>query len=68
MINENSLQFNVVCKRDNIAGSSGATAAERMSHHLAEAANDVRDLLLPTLRDGAAAANAAGGGKREVKL
>ena len=57
MINENSLQFNIVCKRDNIAGGNGATAAERMSFHLAEAASDVRDLLLPSLE-----------GKREAKL
>ena len=60
MINENSIQFNVVCRRDNAAGSNSATAAERMSHHLAEAANDVRDLLLPTLHEG--------GTKREAKL
>ena len=62
MINENSLQFNVVCKRDNVAGSNTATAAERISHHLAEAASDVRDLLLPTLQD------SVSGAKREAKL
>ena len=57
MINENSIQFNVVCRRDNAAGGNAATAAERMSFHLAEAASDVRDLLLPSLE-----------GKRDAKL
>lgn len=35
-----SLQFNIVSKH---------LGAERMSHFLAEAAGDVRDLLLPSL-------------------
>ncbi|TAQ85566.1 hypothetical protein B7494_g6115 [Chlorociboria aeruginascens] len=40
MINENSLQFNVVSK---------GLGSERMSFYLNEAAGDIRDLLLPTL-------------------
>lgn len=40
MINENSIQFNIVSKR---------LGSERMSFYLAEAASDVRDLLLPEL-------------------
>ncbi|KAI9865792.1 MAG: Carnitine O-acetyltransferase mitochondrial [Vezdaea acicularis] len=40
MINENSIQFNVVSK---------GLGSERMSHFLNEAACDIRDLLLPTL-------------------
>jgi carnitine O-acetyltransferase len=40
MINENSIQWNVVSKR---------LGSERMSFYLNEAAGDVRDLLLPTL-------------------
>ncbi|KAH7128635.1 acyltransferase ChoActase/COT/CPT [Dendryphion nanum] len=40
MINENSLQFNVVSKR---------LGSERMSFYLQEAASDIRDLMLPTL-------------------
>ncbi|EXJ72893.1 carnitine O-acetyltransferase [Cladophialophora psammophila CBS 110553] len=38
MINENSLQFNIVSKK---------LGCERMSFYLNEAANDVRDMLLP---------------------
>ncbi|KAL8826294.1 MAG: hypothetical protein Q9191_003889 [Dirinaria sp. TL-2023a] len=40
MINENSIQFNIVSK---------GLGSERMSFWLNEAANDIRDLLLPTL-------------------
>ncbi|KAL4803563.1 acyltransferase ChoActase/COT/CPT [Aspergillus unguis] len=40
MINENSLNFNIVCKR---------LGAERMSHYLNEAAGDIRDMLMPDL-------------------
>ncbi|OQE13805.1 hypothetical protein PENFLA_c043G08189 [Penicillium flavigenum] len=40
MINENSLNFNIVCKR---------IGAERMSHFLNEAATELRDLLMPDL-------------------
>ncbi|KAI9672544.1 MAG: Carnitine O-acetyltransferase mitochondrial [Caeruleum heppii] len=40
MINENSLQFNIVSK---------GLGSDRMSFYLAEAAGDMRDLLLPTL-------------------
>lgn len=40
MINENSLQFNIVSKR---------LGVERMSHFLNEAAGDMRDLMLPTI-------------------
>ncbi|KFY15834.1 hypothetical protein V492_01727 [Pseudogymnoascus sp. VKM F-4246] len=40
MINENSLQFNVVSK---------GLGSERMSFYLNEAAGDIRDLMLPTL-------------------
>lgn len=40
MINENSIQWNIVCKN---------LGAERMSHYLNEAAGDIRDLMLPTI-------------------
>ncbi|GLI75735.1 carnitine O-acetyltransferase mitochondrial [Penicillium ochrochloron] len=40
MINENSLNFNIVCKR---------LGANRMSHYLNEAATELRDVLLPDL-------------------
>ncbi|PNS17034.1 Carnitine O-acetyltransferase, mitochondrial [Sphaceloma murrayae] len=40
MINENSLQFNIVSKH---------LGVERMSHFLNEAAGDIRDLMLPTV-------------------
>ncbi|KAI9892855.1 MAG: Carnitine O-acetyltransferase mitochondrial [Vezdaea aestivalis] len=40
MINENSIQFNIASKR---------LGADRMSHYLAEAASEIRDLLMPTL-------------------
>ncbi|EZG04736.1 hypothetical protein H106_05619 [Trichophyton rubrum CBS 735.88] len=40
MINENSLQFNIVCKK---------IGAERMSFYLNEAACEVRDMLMPDL-------------------
>lgn len=40
MINENSIQFNVVSK---------GLGSERMSFYLNEAAGDIRDLLIPTL-------------------
>ncbi|KAL1982171.1 hypothetical protein VTN96DRAFT_1706 [Rasamsonia emersonii] len=40
MINEDSLQFNIVCKK---------LGAERMSFYLNEAACEVRDLLMPDL-------------------
>ncbi|EXJ63896.1 carnitine O-acetyltransferase [Cladophialophora yegresii CBS 114405] len=40
MINENSIQFNIVSKK---------LGCERMSFYLNEAASDVRDLLLPSL-------------------
>ncbi|PLB40235.1 carnitine O-acetyltransferase CAT2 [Aspergillus candidus] len=40
MINENSLNFNIVCKR---------IGAERMSYYLNEAAGDMRDLMIPEL-------------------
>ncbi|KKY27587.1 putative carnitine acetyl transferase [Phaeomoniella chlamydospora] len=40
MINENSLQFNIVSKH---------LGAERMSFFINEAANDIRDMLLPSL-------------------
>ncbi|EHY57993.1 Carnitine O-acetyltransferase, mitochondrial [Exophiala dermatitidis] len=49
MINENSLQFNVVSKK---------LGCERMSFFLNEAANDIRDMLLPSLESGAAKAEA----------
>lgn len=41
MINENSLQFNIVSKK---------LGAERMSHYLNEAAGDLRDLMVPTVQ------------------
>ncbi|KAJ5569442.1 uncharacterized protein N7459_008872 [Penicillium hispanicum] len=40
MINENSLNFNIVCKR---------LGAHRMSYYLNEAASELRDLLMPDL-------------------
>lgn len=40
MINENSIQFNIVSKR---------LGCDRMSHYLNEAAQDLRDLMVPTL-------------------
>ncbi|KAG8630300.1 hypothetical protein KVT40_001919 [Elsinoe batatas] len=40
MINENSIQFNIVSKH---------LGVERMSHFLNEAAGDIRDLMLPTI-------------------
>ncbi|KAI1336288.1 acyltransferase ChoActase/COT/CPT [Xylariaceae sp. FL0016] len=40
MINENSINFNVVSK---------GLGSQKMSHYLNEAAGDIRDLLLPTL-------------------
>ncbi|KAJ5175832.1 Carnitine O-acetyltransferase [Penicillium canariense] len=40
MINENSLNFNIVCKR---------LGAHRMSYYLNEAASELRDVLLPDL-------------------
>lgn len=42
MINENSLQWNIVSKR---------LGAERMSHYLNEAAGDIRDLMVPTIEN-----------------
>ena len=41
MINENSLQFNVV---------SQGLGCDRMSFYLDEAASDIRDVMLPTLK------------------
>ncbi|TGJ84507.1 hypothetical protein E0Z10_g4276 [Xylaria hypoxylon] len=40
MINENSLNFNIVSK---------GLSSQKMSHYINEAAGDIRDLLLPTL-------------------
>lgn len=40
MINENSLQFNIVSKH---------LGCDRMSHFINEAAGDLRDLMMPTL-------------------
>ncbi|KAI1756955.1 acyltransferase ChoActase/COT/CPT [Xylaria castorea] len=40
MINENSLNFNIVSK---------GLGSQKMSHYINEAAGDIRDLLLPTL-------------------
>ena len=40
MINENSIQFNIVCKK---------LGADRMSFYINEAAGDMRDIMLPTL-------------------
>ncbi|KAK0645540.1 acyltransferase ChoActase/COT/CPT [Cercophora newfieldiana] len=40
MINENSLNFNIVSK---------GQGSNKMSHYLAEAASDMRDLLMPTI-------------------
>lgn len=42
MINENSIQFNVVSKH---------LGCDRMSHYLNEAAEDMRDLMLPTVAE-----------------
>jgi len=42
MINENSIQFNIVSKH---------LGCDRMSHYLNEAAGDMRDLMLPTVVD-----------------
>ncbi|KAI9663066.1 MAG: Carnitine O-acetyltransferase mitochondrial [Bathelium mastoideum] len=42
MINENSIQFNIVCKR---------LGADRMSFYIDEAASDMRDILLPVLEE-----------------
>ena len=41
MINEHSLQFNVV---------SQGLGCDRMSFYLDEAASDIRDVMLPTLK------------------
>lgn len=40
MINENSLQFNIVSK---------GLGCERMAHYLNEAAGDIRDIMVGTL-------------------
>lgn len=40
MINENSIQFNVVSKN---------LGCDRMSYYLNEAAGDMRDLMVPTI-------------------
>ena len=40
MINENSIQFNIVSK---------GLGSERMQYYLGEAASDIRDLMTPTL-------------------
>lgn len=40
MINENSIQFNIVSKH---------LGSDRMSFYLNEAAGDIRDLMVPTL-------------------
>jgi len=40
MINENSIGFNIASK---------GLGAQRMSFYLSEAANDIRDVLMPTL-------------------
>ena len=40
MINENSIQFNIVSKN---------LGCERMAFYLNEAAGDIRDVLMPTL-------------------
>ncbi|KAI9705346.1 MAG: Carnitine O-acetyltransferase mitochondrial [Bogoriella megaspora] len=41
MINEYSLQFNIVSKK---------LGANTMHHYIAEAANDIRDIMLPTIK------------------
>lgn len=40
MINENSIQFNIVSKR---------LGCERMAHYLNEAAGDIRDIMMATM-------------------
>ena len=40
MINENSIQFNIVSKH---------LGCERMAHYLNEAAGDIRDIMLETM-------------------
>ncbi len=40
MINENNMQFNIVCK---------GLGAQRMSFYINEAAGDIRDVMMPTL-------------------
>lgn len=40
MINENSIQFNIVSKH---------LGCERMAFYINEAAGDIRDLMMPTL-------------------
>ena len=42
MINENSIQFNIVSKN---------LGCERMAFYLNEAAGDIRDIMLPTLEN-----------------
>ncbi|KAI0483159.1 acyltransferase ChoActase/COT/CPT [Xylariaceae sp. FL0804] len=54
MINENSLNFNIVSKNPLPAPGHSEAAlsregSRRMSHYIAEALGDMRDLLLPTL-------------------
>ena len=44
MINENSVQFNIVCRN---------LGADRMAFFLNEAAGDLRDLMVPTLKTSA---------------
>ncbi len=41
MINENSIQFNIVSK---------GLGSDRMSFYLNEAAGDIRDIMMPTLQ------------------
>lgn len=41
MINENSIQFNIVCRN---------LGAERMAFFLNEAAGDIRDIMMPTIQ------------------
>ena len=40
MINENSIQFNIVSKK---------LGSDRMAFYISEAAGDMRDIMLPTL-------------------
>lgn len=40
MVNENSIQFNIVSKN---------LGSERMAFYLNEAAGDIRDIMMPTL-------------------
>lgn len=42
MINENSIQFNIVSKH---------LGCDRMSFYLAESASDIRDLMMPTVKE-----------------